>query len=225
MTWTCDQIETQLSDYLEGLLQPPERAAFEAHVNTCPECAPLLAGVRNLITELYSMEEAEAPPQLVYSILDKTLGPRETVSAWQAFRKLLAGFATPKFTYSVASVVATLIIVLSASGISLRKPKLTDLHPVNVYRNTDRRLHIAYAGTVKYVSDLRVVYEIQSRLRQDQNELQVAPEDNAPKTPPEKPNDDHTRVQPKQQNRANELAHQVEMLAAEGPMVFERSFR
>ena len=78
---------------------------------------------------------------------------------------------------------------------------------------------------MKYVSDLRVVYEIQSRLRQDQNELQVAPEDNAPKAPPEKPNDDHTRVQPKQQNRANELAHQVEMLAAEGPMVFEGSIR
>jgi Putative zinc-finger len=225
MTWTCDQIEAQLSDYLEGLLQAPERATFEAHANTCSECAPLLAEVRSLMTELHSMEQVEVPPQLVYSILNKTLGPRETVSGWQAFRKFLAGFATPKFTYGVASVMATLIIVLSASGISLRKPKVADLHPVNVYRNIDRRFHLAKAGTVKYFSDLRVVYEIQSRLRQDQNELQVAPEENAPKTPPEKQNDDHTRVQPKQQNRANELAHQVEMLAAEGPMVFERSFR
>lgn len=78
---------------------------------------------------------------------------------------------------------------------------------------------------MKYFSDLRVVYEIQSRLRQDQNELQVAPEDTTPKAAPEKQNDDHTRVLPKQQNRANELARQVEMLAAEGPLMFERSFR
>jgi len=73
-----------------------------------------------------------------------------------------------------------------------------------------------------------VVYEIQSRLRQDQNDLQVAPEQDAPKsTPEEQPGqkDDHTRTQPKQQNRANGLARQVELLAAEGPMVLERSLR
>ena len=69
--------------------------------------------------------------------------------------------------------MATLIILLGTSGISLRKPKLADLHPVNVYRNADRRLHLAYASSVKYVSDLRVVYEIQSRLRQDENDLQI----------------------------------------------------
>ena len=75
MTWTCDQVEAQLSDYLEGMLQAADRAAFEAHAQSCPECAPLLAGVRSVMTELQSMEEVEAPPRLVYSILDKTLGP------------------------------------------------------------------------------------------------------------------------------------------------------
>jgi anti-sigma factor RsiW len=228
MTWTCDQIEAQLSDYLEGLLQAPERAAFEAHAQDCPECAPLLASVKILVNELHAMEEVEAPPRLIYSILDKTLGPRETVTGWQAFRNFIRGLATPKFAYGIASVMATLIILLGASGISLRKPKLADLQPANIYRNADRRAHLAYAGTVKYVSDLRVVYEIQSRLRQDQNDLQVAPEDNAPKSAPEKKpgqNDDHTGVQPKQQNRANEIARGVEMLAAECPVVLNRSFR
>jgi len=73
-----------------------------------------------------------------------------------------------------------------------------------------------------------VVYEIQSRLRQDQNELHVMPEENAPKAAPEKDpskGDDHSRVQPKQQNRANDLSREVEMLAAEGPLMFDRSIR
>jgi hypothetical protein len=228
MTWTCDQVEAQLSDYLEGILQAADRAAFEAHAQSCPECASLLAGVRSLMTELQSMEEVEAPPRLVYSILDKTLGPRETVSGWQAFRRFLGGFASPKFAYGAASVMATLVILVSASGISLRKPKLADLSPTNLYRNTDRRVHLGYANTVKYVSDLRVVYEIQSRLRQDQNELQIAPEENPPKSSPEKQpgqSDDHTRVQPKQQNRANEIGRQMQMLAAECPVVLGRNFR
>lgn len=228
MTWTCDQIEVQLSDYLEGLLQAPERAAFEAHVASCAECAPLVASVKNVMTELRSMESIEAPSRLVRSILDQTVGPREKVSPWQAVQNFIHGLATPKFAYGFASVMATCVILFSASGISLRKPKLADLQPANVYRNADRRLHLVYASSVKYVSDLRVVYEIQSRLRQDQNELQVTPQENSPKATPDKDpgqTDDHTHSQPKQQNRANEIGRQFEMLAAQCPAVLERSFR
>jgi uncharacterized iron-regulated membrane protein len=226
MTWTCDQIEARLSDYLEGVLEGQDRMAFEAHVGSCTECAPLLASVRSLVSELRSMEEVEAPPRLVSTILGQTLGPREKVTGWQVFRNFIRGLATPKFAYGTASVMATFIILLSASGISLRKPKLTDLRPATVVRNVDRQAHLAYARGVKYVSDLRVVYEIQSRLRQGENELQVTPEENAPKPAPEKQpgqSDDHTHAQPKQQNRANELARQAEMLATGCPVVLERS--
>jgi len=228
MTWTCDQIEARLSDYLEGVLQAPELTAFEAHAEGCEECAPLLATVRKLVSELRAMEEVELPPRLVKEILDQTLGPRETVTAWQGFRNFIRGLATPKFAYGAASVMATFVILLGASGISLRKPKLADLHPATVVRNVDRQAHLAYARSVKYVSDMRVVYEIQSRLRQDQSELQVAPDENTPKPAPDKQpgkGDDQTHAQPKQQNRANELAHQVEMLAAECPVMSERSYR
>jgi len=227
MTWTCDQIEARLSDYLEGMLQAPERAAFKAHVETCDECAPLLASVTSVVGELRSMEELEAPAGLVYAILDKTLGPREKVTAWQAIQNFVLGMATPKFAYGAASVMATFVILLSASGISLRKPKLAELSPATMMRNVNRQAHRAYASGERYVSQLRVVYEIQTRLRQE-NELQVAPEENKPRSTPDKQpdrNDDHTRTQPKQQNRANDLARQVEMLAAECPVVLERSYR
>jgi anti-sigma-K factor RskA len=228
MTWTCDQIEARLSDYLEGLLQGPERAAFEAHVETCAECAPLLASVRSLVSELHSTEEMEAPAGLVDSILDQTVGPRKTVTGWQAIRDFLLGLATPKFAYGAASVMATFFIVLNASGISLRKPRLADMHPAAVVRKMSRQAHTAYASGERYVSQLRVVYEIQSRLRQDQNELQVKPDESAPKSGPDKQpgqSDDHTHTQPKQQNRANELGRQLELLAAECPFVLERSLR
>ena len=228
MTWTCDLIEARLSDYLEGLLQGPERAAFEAHANSCADCAPLVASVRGLVGEMHAMAELETPPRLVYAILDKTLGPRETVTGWQGFLNVIRGLATPKFAYGAASVMATLIILLGASGFSLRKPKLADLRPAAIYQNADRQAHMVYAHSVKYVSDLRVVYEIQSRLRQDENNLQTTPQEMLPKSSPEKnpgQTNDQRPSQPRQQNRANEISRQLEMLAAELPMLSERSVR
>jgi hypothetical protein len=228
MTWTCDLTEARLSDYLEGLLQDSERAAFEAHANSCVDCAPLVASVRSLVGGMHAMEELEAPPRLVYAIMDKTLGPRESVTGWQGFLNLIRGLATPKFAYGMASIVATLFILVSATGFSFRKPKLADLRPATVYHNADRQAHLVFARSVKYVSDLRVVYEIQSRLRQDENNFQTTPEEMLPKSGPEKTpgqTDDHKPAQPRQQNRADQVSRQVEMLAAGIPMFYERSIR
>jgi hypothetical protein len=228
MTWTCDLIEARLSDYLEGLLQGQERAEFEAHANSCADCALLVASVRSLVGEMHAMEELEMPPRLVYSILDKTLGPRETMTGWQGFLNAIRGLATPKFAYGAASVMATLIILLGASEFSLRKPKLADLRPAAIYQSADRQAHKVLARSVRYVSELRVVYEIQSRLRQDENNLQTTPEQMLPKPSPEKipgQTDDHRPSEPRQQNRANEVSRQLEMLAAELPMLNERSVR
>jgi Mg-chelatase subunit ChlI len=124
--------------------------------------------------------------------------------------------------------MATCLILVGASGFSLRKPKLADLRPAAIYRNADRQAHLAYARSVKYVSDLRVVYEIQSRLRSDQNDLQNPPEQSLPKAAPEKnpgQSDEQKPGQPRQQNRANEVAHRLELLAAQCPLMFERSYR
>jgi anti-sigma factor RsiW len=228
MTWTCDLIEARLSDYLDGLLEGAERSAFEAHASSCPDCAPLLASVRSLVREMHAMEEVEVPPRLVYAILDKTLGPRETVTGWQAFLQVVRGMATPKFAYGAASVFATLVILVSSLGFSFRNPKLADLRPTNIYHNADRQAHLVYARSVKYVSDLRVVYEIQSRLRQDENNLQTTPEEVLPKSGPEKApgqTDDRSPSQPRQQNRANEVSRQLELLAAELPLMSGRDIR
>ena len=226
MTWTCDQIEARLSDYLDGLLAGSEKAEFEKHAEECVQCGPLLASVKSLVSEMHAMAEVEVPPRLVYSVLDQTLGPRETATGWKAFLNFIRGLASPKFAYGAASVMATFVILVGASGFSWKKPRLADLSPTNVYLNADRRIHLLRAQSIKYISDLRVVYEIQSRLRQDQNDLQ-APEETRPKSTPEKDpgeTNDHSHA-PRQQNRADEMAHQLEMLAAECPMILERSYR
>jgi anti-sigma factor RsiW len=221
MTWTCENIESRLSDYLDGLLSPAERREFETHANSCENCGQMVASISHMVSGLHSMEQIEPPAQLVYSILNQTLGPREAKKGWRTAFGWLSGLASPRFAYSAISVAATLMILLAASGFSFRKPKLADLSPATIYRNADRQAHLVYARSTKFVSDLRVVYEIQSRLNKD-NELPTTPESTIPQSSPGKTpgsTDGSKPTTPRQQNRANGLGRELEILATEVPVV------
>ncbi len=221
MTWTCEQTEARLSDYLDGVLNPAELAEFTAHVPSCARCAPLVASVSDLLTGLHGMEQIAEPPRLVYSILDKTLGPREALTGWRWILGWVRGVASIRFAYGALSVAATLILLVTAAGFNWRHPKLADLQPATIYRNVDRTAHLAYGRSAKFVNDLRVVNEIQSRLREE-NDLRANPESTVPESSPQKQpgrSDGSKPAMPRQQNRANDLARQVEMLAMEMPVV------
>jgi anti-sigma factor RsiW len=220
MNWTCEQTEQLLTDYLDGLLPADEQHAFNVHVNSCERCTPLVSSVTHAMNSLRGLPELETPPRLVYNILDGTLGPRETVGGWAAFLAWVRGFASPKFAYGAVSVAATFLMVVTVSGsINWKKPKLADLAPSNIYRNTNRQVHLAYARGTKYVSDLRVVYEIQSRLRQD-NDLPTNRENTTPENNPTPGRTDGSGpAGPRQQNRANDVSSQLQVLAEEVPLL------
>ncbi len=217
MNWTCEQTEARLSDYLDGLLQPVEQSSFNKHVNTCEKCAPLVAAVARTLGGLYAMEPVEPPAELENAILTATLG----APSWRNLRRWLKGLQSPRFVYSMASVAATLIIFLTASGFSFRKPKLAELRPATIYHNADRKVHRVYAQSVKFVSDLRVVYEIQTRLSENEQNP-GAREQSAPQNPPDKRpgrTDNTNPSAPKQQNRADEMGRNLRVLAAQFPVL------
>jgi anti-sigma factor RsiW len=217
MNWTCEQTEARLSDYLDGLFQPAEQSAFNKHVNTCERCAPLVAAVAHTLGGLYALEPVEAPPQLENAILTATLG----APSWRNLRRWLKSLQSPRFVYSLASVAATLVIVFLASGFSFRKPKLVDLSPATIYRKTNSKAHVVYAQSVKFVSDLRVVYEIQTRLNENEQNPATR-EQNIPQNSPEKQpgrTDNTNPSAPKQQNRADEIGRNLRVLAAQFPVL------
>ena len=220
MTWTCELTEARLSDYLDGAMPAGERASFDAHVNTCDRCTPLVASVSHLLESMHSMEQLEPPSRLVYSILDQTLGPREALSGWRALLAWARGIGTARFAYGALSMVATLAIFVTAAGFNWRKPRLADLRPDVIYRNADRQAHLVYARGTKFVNDLRVVNEIQSRLRQD-SEIPTSNEGTVPPSTPDKQpgRTEGTPSGPKQQNRANDVMRRLEVLAEEMPFV------
>ncbi len=115
----------------------------------------------------------------------------------------------------MASVAATIVVLLTASGFSFSKPKLADLQPATIFRNTNRQAHLVYAHSVKFVSDLRVVYEIQTRLNEEQNP--TSREGTIPQKSPKKEpgqTDNSKPSAPKQQNRAYDVGRDVRVLAS-----------
>ena len=162
MSWNCEQIEERLSDYLDNLLSAGERAEFEHHAAGCARCAPLIARVGGIVRRVQSLPPVEVPSRLVSAILDQTIGPQRGWRHWLAWAPTLL---QPRFAMGFATAAASLVILFYASGLSPAKIRKADLNPVNVYRSVNRQTHLVYARGVKYVNDLRVVYEIQSRLR------------------------------------------------------------
>ncbi len=165
--WNCARTEERLSDYLDGILSPAEVAAFSAHASGCDPCSKLVAQVGGLVQQMRKIEPVEIPPQLISKILDSTLGPRPQSAGWRRWFAWIPQLWQPRFAMGAVTVAATLLIVLYTSGMSPAKLKKADLSPANVFRTANRQVHLTYARSAKFVNDLRVVYEIQTRLQPD----------------------------------------------------------
>lgn len=211
MSWSCDQMEARFSDYLENSLTPEERSGFEAHLQMCVRCARLLPEISGLVHQLHGMEQLQMPPRLFHSILDKTIGPRRSSTGWRALFGWILAIPNAQLAYGALSVIATFSIFFTASGSNWRHLNLADLRPNNVYRYVDAQTHVLYARGTKFVNNMRLVREIESRLRQD--EVPTTPESNSSEPAPQNPSSPHSDgskpASPRQQNHANDLLRPV----------------
>lgn len=167
MSWTCLNSEERLSEYLEGQLEAAVRLEMEAHLATCAACRALVAEVGGVVARLGGLEPEPEPSWLVLRILQATSGAaaQQPESLW---RRLLTGALAPRFALGLGSVAATLFILFQALGINVRHVSADDLNPLNVLRAADRQAHLTYARGMRFVNDLRVVYEIRSRLQSEE---------------------------------------------------------
>lgn len=183
MDWNCTLTEERLSEFLEGQLPAAELAAFSTHSKTCATCAGLVARVGGLVSEMRGLELVEEPEDLSRKILDATLGPRASQEGWRRWFAWVPTLWQPRFALGIATVAACCIIVVQAGGVTPGKLKKANLNPADAFRAANRQVHLTYARGVKFVNDLRVVYEIQSRL-EPATPSQPAPEQPHQQQPP-----------------------------------------
>jgi anti-sigma factor RsiW len=68
-TLTCRQLTEVLTDYLEGVMPPEDRARLEAHLELCEGCANYVTQMRQTIAATHVLRpeevEATAPDELL----------------------------------------------------------------------------------------------------------------------------------------------------------------
>ena len=90
----CEQMWQEISNYVDGEVEPPLRSAMDEHFKTCQRCTSVLAGVRN-VTQLYGDERMLEVPAGFSRRLEKRLAKdvREGERRWSPWSTWLVPLA------------------------------------------------------------------------------------------------------------------------------------
>ena len=167
----CADLEILLCDYVDGTLRGDAKSAFEQHLAECAECSELARDAAGAAAFIERAAVVEAPPELVTRILfEITDGPSRSQvrPSWykRIFGKWLEPVLEPRFSMGLAMTILSFVMLGRLSGIEVRQLKPSDLDPVKVWAATEDRVSRVWDRTMKYYENLRVVFEIQTRLRE-----------------------------------------------------------
>ena len=212
----CVEFEGLLSDALDATLHGSTLAAFEAHQQSCKVCADLYGEASAGMHWLKGLEDIEPPKNLVHNILAQTIGavpeastPTAPVSdGW--FGKLRARISpvfapvmTPRFAMSFGMAFFSITMLANLAGFRVSDLKHVDMSAKGIqktYYSTEARV-------VRYYENIRLVYEIESRVRDLRRA--ATPEKQEDKTP-KNPNKGQTQKQNRKlQNYSQDVGQPV----------------
>jgi hypothetical protein len=176
---TCAELEILLCDYVDGTLRGAEKTALESHLAECSACAELAKDVAGVTAFIDTVAAAEPPAELLTRILHVIPTGRQKPERPSWWRKLFGGWHTilsPRYAMGMAMTVLSFSMIAKFAHIEPRNFTQADLDPVKIWAGIDDRAHRSWDRAVKYYDNLRLVIEIQSRLKEwtDQDASQVA---------------------------------------------------
>ncbi len=156
---------------------------FTSHMAICPACTALFEEARRGREWL---EFLSAEPDVPEGFLDKILaatGPGQVAGyglvtgggnvvvmppAWQrpGFMGRVRRFAEPRLLMTAAMAFFSIALTLNLTGVHLNDLRLSNLRPSAIRSFMERRLTMASTPIIRYYDHLRLVYEVQSRMRE-----------------------------------------------------------
>lgn len=174
----CADFEILLCDYLDGALPERRRGEFEQHMAECAACGEMARDVKASLAFMEKAALAEPPAELLTRILHDIPGVAARArKPWytRIFGRWAGGLLQPRYVMGMAMTVLSFSMIAKFAGIEPRQLRPSDLDPVKIWAATDDRVHRVWDRGVKYYENLKVVIEIQSRLREwtDQDQSQT----------------------------------------------------
>lgn len=179
----CADVEILLADFVDGTLRGDAASALEAHLAGCAACSQLARDSAEAVAFMERAAVVEAPPELVTRILfEVTAGPSRAVIKPSLARRLFGKWLEPVLQPRIAMSMALTILSFAIIGRSTHVRQLTpsDLDPVKVFTAAEDRVVRWYNRGVKYYESMRVVYEIQTRLKEWAEEQPAQPQTDTP---------------------------------------------
>jgi hypothetical protein len=239
----CNEFDALLTDALDGVLTGAALDRFQAHARSCQACGPLLAEVEAGRNWLKGLTEVEPPASLIANILASTTGvdtqrlrvplggttvraaqPRMSLhvswlehvqaSLYGVFEPIWATVRQPRFAMSFGMAFFALSVGLTVAGVKPADLRQISLRPAAIrhtYYNTQARV-------VRYYDNVRIVYEVQSRLREFKRN---APSEPLRETKPKPKNGDDkndTTQQPEQKQERNYGQTENQIILAGAPL-------
>ena len=169
----CSEFDLLLTESIDGQLTGEKLVRFESHKSSCPSCSAMFAEVTAGANWLSRLEDVEPPKNLVHNILVVTSGVTESVAekaerleklSWRdrmraAVWPVFAPVLTARFATTAAGAFFAITLALTASGVKLTHIDLSA-------KGLSRSYYATEARAVKYYENIRLVYEIESRVKE-----------------------------------------------------------
>lgn len=217
-TMNCAEFETLLAEALDGALAGTARERFDAHRAACAECGPLYADATAGLAWMKSLDEVEPPRNLVRNILIATSEQKaeaevtaagESGQGWtpgwlkQALFPVYATVRQPRFAMSAAMAFFSVSLMMQVTGVQLADVRFLDLRPSALQSSAVRSYNETSSKVVKYFENIRLVYEIQTRMQELKDAAQPDPQaqPSSPQKDDKKNNDTSGQPDPEKEKR------------------------
>lgn len=167
----CAEFESTLADYVDSTLDASGRASFEEHASTCADCREFLDEVTGAVAFLGRIEDVEPPATLITRIayqapLGRALAPYERQGFLSRLTsKWLQPVLQPRLVMGMAMTVLSFAMLERCTGVKVQNIQAADLSPARVWGGVEDRAVRLKDRVVKSYENLRVVYEIETRLK------------------------------------------------------------
>jgi hypothetical protein len=178
----CAELEQLICDYVDGTLTAERKAEVERHLEACPGCAEVARDCAAAVAFMERAADVEPPPELITRILFDAPWSRKAPAKTRSWlSKLFAPIVQPRFVMGMAMTILSFSIL--SKFVPMQQLRAADLRPSEVWASLDDRAHRTWARSVKFYENLKVVYQIQTLLRdwQQQAEDQKATRPSEPK--------------------------------------------
>jgi hypothetical protein len=161
----CAEAEILICEYVDGTLANARRAELEAHFLECPGCGELVQDSQAAVAFMDRSADVEPPQELISHILFDPPWHKQP-TGWLS--GLFHAALQPKFAMGMALTVLSIAMIMPSVG------RLTpgDLRPAMVWGGMEDRVYRMVARTEKFYDNLKFIYQIQTTLREWQQQSQ-----------------------------------------------------